>query len=333
MRVGRHGVSLDWNGPGEPINVLIENINTERTTFSGVDTHDVGRDITIRKVRGRSSLDAGLQIRTSNVLVDDVRLENNGTNGVRVFAEEQANQVRLNNIRLRNIVCKNNAARGILSAAPIDIDGAHIEGNGLGYTGAFPFSDVGGIYLPAGKIRNAVIVNNQEVAVRVAPPNVNAANFGMVTISETTAPASANQVTFVSSAPPGFGASSPVEVNNSSVVGYAEGRLFRRGDGSSTAITGVAHKNTKFGNSPMTGNALLVGGVATVSNNNIVGENYFTDGRWRTHVVAHRVEPRTSTELGQLNILLSNGQISITSRTATNTIASGDVSRVEWSIL
>jgi len=327
----RHVISLNWNGPGEPIGVLIDDTRSSRTQLNAVDTHDVGRDITIRKTRDTGSFEGpGMQIRTSRVLIDDYVGEGHSTNGLLVWAGTGGVQSRLKDIRARHIDVRNNGTRGILSQTAIDIDGVYAEGNGLSATGTPNSNDVGGVHIVAGRIANGRIINNRISAICMGTGIAADGQRGRVIVENIDAPQTANQTIFCATSTPGFTPFSP-SIKNCTAVGYTTATLFDR-LGASAVIEQVDLRESRFSTDALTFTAILVAGEVTVSNGNIVVESIFGTGRLKTQISVMRTELRSATALGELFLTLSDGQVVIQSRRADGTIETNDISRVECCI-
>jgi hypothetical protein len=315
--IARHGVSLNWNGPGEPIDVLIENVITERSTAGGVDTHDVGRNITFRNCTCRGSLSDGAQIRTSNVLVENYIGEHNTTNGFLVWAENIADHDKIKNVKFRNIQLNDNGRRGMFSVAPIDIDGAVVVRNGA----SFNINDNGGIALPAGEIKNAEILETNGAAVFYQPFNVSSSVYGPLLLSNVKAPASVRQTQFVYSS--ASYAAKGLRLRNCEAVGYANNTAVF-GRNASTTIEGIDARACKYGSDSLFGTAILVAGTLTVANNNVIANSVTLANRTRSKISLTRIVAGGT--VGTYTVSVTDGSFTITSSSAS------DTSRIDWVI-
>jgi hypothetical protein len=335
--IARHCLSVNWNGPGEPVHLLVENGSAHRCTFAGFDTHDVGRDITFRKLRVQGGLNAGIQMRGSHWLVEDCDILGNAGNGFVWRAEDiagatgdaaHAGQTKLAQGVIRNTRIVRNGGRGLISQGPLVAQGLTVTDNGASQS----LTEAGGVHLPSGRISDSLVARNNGAAFRVPPTNTHPEVQGRVDISGGVAPHDAvRQTVLVSGPTSGFGAT-PVVVRGLEAQGYPAAAVFQR-DGGYTSITGVSLRDTRFGSDASAGSVLLVAGEAVVLNDNIRAENSYSDGRFRSNVAVHRIEKRSSAALGQLTVLVADGQLTIKALTPAGAVETGDVSRIEWTIL
>ncbi len=335
--IARHCLSVNWNGPGEPVHVLVENGSAHRCTFAGFDTHDVGRDITFRKLRVQSGLNAGIQMRNSNWLVEDCDILGNDGHGLVWRAEDIAGETgdaafvgqrQLAQGVVRDTRIARNGGRGLIAQGPLVAHGLTVTDNGATHS----LTEAGGIHLPSGRVSDSHVARNNGAAFRVPPTNTHPDVQGRVDISGVTAPYDAvRQTVLVSGPAAGFGPT-PVVVRGVEAQGYPAGSVFQR-DGGYTSITGVSLRDTRFGSDACSGSVLLVGGEAVVVNDNLRAENSYSDGRFRSSIAVHRIEKRSSATLGQLTVLVADGQMTIKALTPAGAVETDDVSRIEWTIL
>lgn len=315
----RHAVSVNWNGPGEPVGVLVENVNSEISGWAGVDTHDVGRDITLRKIRCVGSLNDGLQIRTSNVLVERYIGQLNATNGLTIRTENSGDELLLNNIKLRQIEVSDNARRGILSQSAIDLEGGFAARNG---SDAYPnVYEKGGIHCPAGRIANFDLIDNSDAAIVWQPPGLNSDAYGPLRLDTITAPASSHQTVFIWSSI--SYATNGLTLRDVRAQGYATADLFRRNG--STVILGVEHSGCHWGTGARFGAAQLMDGTVTVDTDQIRQENG-SAGRFKSELLLTRLTQ--GADPGELSVAYEDA----TGFTITSSSAA-DNSNIQWRIV
>lgn len=220
----RHCVDFNWNGPGEPIDVLVENVTADMTTFSGAGTHDVGRDIHFRGIRTSRSWADGFQIRTSNLTLEDYVGHNHGTNGLVIRAEAIEGQAKLVNIKLRKINVTDNGSRGILSQAKIDLKNFSCCRNG----GARARQNWGGIHTSGGYIEDGSILDNKECAIQYIPFNLNEKNISPIFLKNIYAPSSNNQVRFIESY--NEFSKKNIHLENCEIYGYYKSSVMKKMD-------------------------------------------------------------------------------------------------------
>lgn len=315
--IARHGVSLNWNGPGEPIDVLVENLTTSRTTYGGGDTHDVGRDITFRKIKCVGALNDGFQIRTSNVRVEDVRCEFNGGHGVLIYGDNNASQTKLQDITLQGVRAKNNAGRGITSVAPCNIIDARIEENGSSYH----VHDKAGIATPGGRIEDSYIAGSNGAAIVYFPSNVQAANQQRLLLRSVIAPASVRQDVFLYSTVSYEG--KDIRLRDVVANGYAYANRIVRAGG--TYLGDIDERGCSWvDGEPRAGAITLVAGTATISNGHVRANTATTARDWRSSIRLQRLT--TGGTVGSYTVSVADGSFTITSSSNT------DTSRIQWII-
>jgi hypothetical protein len=314
----RHGFSTNWNGPGMPINVSVHGITTNHTTYGGMDTHDVGRDITFTKTRVRHAKYEGGQIRCSDVTVDDYEAEYCGGNGLLVYGQNSTVAPRLTGTKLKNIRVNYNGKRGLLADVPIDVEGLVCIGNGAAYS----LTDAGGVSLPGGSIKGARIEDNNGAAVTYFGVNNYAAVKAPVTLRDVSAPASAKQNVFLNSTQTYEGQG--VKLRDCRAVGYTTANLLRR-DGSSF-ITEIDDRGCVWGTSTARrGKIQLAAGTATVAHDSVRTAGTDAGQNWSTTIHLRRITQ--SAAPGHLSVSL----VDSTSFTITSSNSS-DQGIIEWTL-
>lgn len=304
----RHAVSLNWNGPGEPIDVLISDSTSTISSAAGFDGHDVGRDITYRKLRVRGAIGEGVQTRTSNVLFDDITVEDSG-HALLVYGHDIASHHKLKNITIRAFRAKR-CVTGINSVAPARIDGFDIEG-----------CTTAGIQTMGGTVENGSI-RDSNIAIFYHPGNRSAAAKQPLTISNVEAPASPAQTIFLRST--AAFTDQNVKLRDVRARGYASSNLITRT--TSTYIADIDHSGCEWGADPREGTVTLSGGTATVNNDNIVVPGSATASRvFRSSVEVQRISAGGT--VGSYTVSVSEGQFTITSSSGS------DTSTLRWRIL
>lgn len=313
----RHVMSLNWNGPGESIHVLGDDLIGNNTTYGAMDTHDVGRDITFRKIRCKGAKYDGGQIRTSNTLVDDYVATHCGKSGFVVFCDDQTKVSQLKNVRLKNFRCEDNAKRGIQSVAVISIDGAEIRRNGDVYN----ITDNGGIALPGGHIQNAEIMDNNGAAITYFDFTMHTENEGPLTVRDVKAPASASQNTFMYSSK--TYENRDLKMRDVRATGYTTANLYARAN--STYIADIDDRGCKYGASPTKGVANLSAGAVTIACDSVRQPGSIAARNWFTTVKLQRMT--SSVNAGELTVTLDDGVgFTIASSNAA------DDSKIQWEI-
>lgn len=310
----RHGISTNWNGPGEPIDVLVEKVVTDSTTFGGIDTHDVGRDITFRDIKCRRAKNDGMQIRTSRVRLENAVAENCGGSGLVIRCETGTDAKRLTNVKLEGVRYTDNGKRGISSAVPFDAYDVTCMRNGASYS----LADHGGISTSGGTIRKARIEDNNGPAITYAGFSVQSDAIKPLTLDDATAPASAKQAVFMYSAQTYEGKG--MRLRDVTATGYSTANLFMRNG--STYIADIEDKGCQWGSVQRRGVATLSSGTVTVSNDNAritaIGPR-----NWKSRIALQRQTQGAAP--GELSVSVSDGaSFTITSSSAA------DTGTVEW---
>ncbi|NVK20592.1 MAG: right-handed parallel beta-helix repeat-containing protein [Methylocystaceae bacterium] len=328
----RHVASTNWNGPGQPIDLLIENGSARQSTFAGFDSHDVGRDLHYRRLHSHDGLDAGFQMRTSNWLLEECTATGNASNGFMWRAEKlkQASgdavfdgQTALHNGIVRHCDFHGNGTRGVYSHGPLVLENCRITDNGREYS----LTDAGGVHLPSGRVSDCVVAGNCGAAFRVPTTNVTPRNYGQVDILGGEAPHDPDrQRVLVSGPPEGLGAC-PVLVDRLVALGYPSDAIATR-DGDAGAVDeGLALRRTRFSAEAMEGNVTLVAGRGEIRNPNI--RSLGTDA------------PRTALQVddvgghpgGRLQVEIADGVAVIRSLCRDGRPDSDDDRRLQWRIL
>lgn len=314
----RHGISLNWNGPGQPINILVDNLHTSHTTYGGMDTHDVGRDVTFRKIRSRHTKYDGGQIRTSNVLVQDYVAEYCGGNGLLIYGQNNTIASRLVNVRLENIRCDFNAMRGLLADVPVKVKGLSCTGNGIVYS----LNDSGGASLPGGLIQDANLVNNNGAALTYFGVNNYASVKSPLTVKDVFAPATANQNVFLNSTQTYVG--QKVKLRDSTAVGYTTANLLRR-DGSSF-ISEIDDRGCVWGtNTARKGRAQLASGTVAVAHDGVRIAGTDAGQNWSSSVLLRRITQGAAP--GHLSVVLTDS-----TGFTINSSSGSDSGLIEWDL-
>ncbi|MNZ48900.1 hypothetical protein D3C78_666540 [compost metagenome] len=315
--IARHGISLNWNGPGEPIDVLVENVVSARTTYGGADTHDVGRDITFRKIKTVGALNDGFQIRTSNVRAENIHSEYCGGHGVLVYGNNDASQTRITDIVLDGVRANNNAGRGITSVAACTILDARITSNGDTYH----VQEKAGIATPGGRIADSFIQGNNGAAIVYFPNNVQAANKQRLRIDSVLANASGPQDVFLYSTQSYQDAD--IRIRDCVATGYSFANRIVRASG--TFLGDIDERGCSWADAvPRCDTVILVAGTATVNNGHVRATTPFGARDWRSKISIRRITAGGT--VGSYTVSMADGSFTITSSSPT------DTSRIEWTI-
>lgn len=325
--IARHGVSINWNGVGETLNCLVENVVTTNLQRGGIDTHDVGRDITFRKVKSRYCIEDGGQIRTSSVLVEDYTAEFCGNNGFLVYVtpdnpNPNAGQ-RLDNIEVRNIRCNNNGKRGIASVVALNIDGVRCRENG----DTFNLTDHGGISLNGGYVKNAVLTQNNGPAITYRDP---AALSGIdtlalkrsLTLDRAIAPYDASSQTHFLYSPDTY-QDYNVRLREVNATGYSTANLISRAG--STFIADIDDRGCRWSSDPTRGSVVLSSGSATVLNGNVKDDGVYLNRKWYSRIAVFRLDAGA----GGVGTVYVSSVVDGVSFTITSTDGT-DAGRIGW---
>lgn len=321
MRLGRHAVDINWNGPGEPMHVLVENVVGHQLTLSAIDTHDVGRDLTFRKVRCVGGKGDAAQVRTSNVLLDDIVGRDCGGHGLFVHCQDQTKQSLLQNVRATNLRFARMGGWGVKSFAPVQLEGLVLTACGTANGDGSNMNNGGGVMLPAGLVRDANITFSRGPAFQYLPDNVDSSVYGPLLLDNVTAPKSATQTVFLYS--PRAYADRNVRLRDVTAVGYDADKIVARSG--STVISDIDHRGCIWGSTGKRyGAATLVAGTVTVTTDQVVrsASTNTLAGRFRSIVRVQRIADGGT--VGNYTVTLGDGQFTITSSSST------DTSVIEW---
>jgi|GEM_PF-6189963 len=324
----RHLVSINWNGYGQTLHFLCDNISGDNMHRGVMDTHDVGRDITFRKVRAKNCLTDGGQIRTSNVLVEDYKATHCGNNGLIIYitpdASNPADITKLNNIKLRDIECNDNGKRGVGSVVALDLDGIRCSRNGA----TSSQTDNGGISLNGGRIKNGFFSENNGPAITYRDPSsltgIDTTTVKKsLTLEQVEAPYDATKQQWFLYSPDTY-EDEDVKLRDVTAIGYSTANLFSRA--SSSYVADIDDEGCKWSNDEVRGSVNLSSGSATVTNANAKFTGTPTARQWRSRINLERIVEGSAP--GHLTITM----VDSTSFTITSSNASDD-GKIAWSFV
>lgn len=318
IRIARHGVSLNWNGPGEPRHVKVCDSESSRTSLAGFDTHDVGRFILFENLLNDGGNADGFQFRTNDCTGRNLVAYGCPFVGVRIYAHTDAAAAQLKGINLENIRAQR-CGVGVSGIAPYNIRNFLIDS----CTSA-------GITTMGGSVVDGTITDCAAAIIYQPAPSPLAARKPL-TIDRVTAPASAIQTHFLRSTRTYAGAG--LRIRDCDVAGYPPLNRITRTDGN-TFIVDIDHKGCAWGTGVREGTVTLVAGTASVANDNVFSSGstpsiaYTATGVFRSHATLQRLTTGAGAGgPGVLTAVQADGVLTINSNVAN------DVGIVEWRIL
>jgi hypothetical protein len=248
----RHAVSVNWtDGYGEPVDVLVSGVAAVRTTLSGFDTHDMGKNVRFIDCVSDGAGDDGFQFRNIGSTAIGCVGRNSARDG---FGGETSATF----TRLIGCAAINNQRVGYRFLGPVSMT----DCDGSDHTG--PISGYGGVELGAGgEIRGGRFTGNGNQVIRM---NADAA----LRVEGIYAPADVVQTACFRAFTTLGGRYNQVVITDSNLVGYADNSLFSRnqsarGAGDLPPITSGNQLKAYASGAESQGQVALVAGSATVS--------------------------------------------------------------------